>query len=108
MMYILKRKMTLNNDLKEKLLWAWQLDHITCQLRQVTRDTLLWVGQLDHVPHPLGHVCRVLLHVEQPGVAHQGHQVRPLAGVLPQANVHKVAKLRGENPRRKEVIYIKI
>ena len=31
--------MTLNNELKEKLLWAWQLDHITRQLSNVTRAT---------------------------------------------------------------------
>ena len=31
--------MTLNNELKEKLLWAWQLDHITRRLSHVTRDT---------------------------------------------------------------------
>ena len=29
--------MTLNNEVKEKLLWAWQLDHITRQLSHVPR-----------------------------------------------------------------------
>ena len=31
--------MTSNNELKEKLLWAWQLDHITCQLSHMTHVT---------------------------------------------------------------------
>jgi len=49
---------------------------------------------------PLGHVSGVLLHPSQPGVAHQGGQVRSLSRVLPKADVHKVSHLGTEDPAR--------
>ena len=52
------------------------------------------IWELDHIPDPLGHVCGVVLDVPEPGVAHQGGQVRPLVGILPQADVHEVLHLR--------------
>ena len=52
------------------------------------------IGKLDHVSDPFGHVCGVALDVSEPGVAHQGRQVRPLIRILPQADVHKVLHLR--------------